>query len=163
KFDLNGWNYYTRERFDLFYPSYGDTYPSFNGAVGMTYEQGGIGAGRAVLMRNGNILTLQDRINHHTAAVETAVETASWQKDKLIKNFREYFKESRENPKGKYKTYVVKNTGKTQQLAEMLKLNNIQYSFADETKKSSGYHYQSGKEKDFTIEPNDLIVKVSQP
>ncbi|HEU4496277.1 MAG TPA: M14 family zinc carboxypeptidase, partial [Flavobacterium sp.] len=53
KFDARGWNYYTRERFDLFYPSYGDTYPSFNGAVGMTYEQGGIGAGRAVLMQNG--------------------------------------------------------------------------------------------------------------
>lgn len=163
KFDLMGWNYYTRERFDLFYPSYGDTYPSFNGAVGMTYEQGGIGAGRAVMMRNGSVLKLLDRINHHTAAVETAVETTSWQKDKLIKNFRAYFKESSENPKGKYKTYVVKNTGKTQQLAEMLKLNNIQYSFADEAKKSSGYHYQSGKEKDFMIEPNDLIVKVSQP
>lgn len=163
KFDLNGWNYYTRERFDLFYPSYGDTYPSFNGAVGMTYEQGGIGAGRAVQMRNGNILTLQDRINHHAAAVETAVETASWQKDKLVKNFRQYFKDARENPKGKYKTFVVKNSGKTPELAELLKLNNIQYAYADESKKLSGYHYQSNKEKDFTLEPNDLIVKVSQP
>jgi hypothetical protein len=28
------------------YPSYGDTYPTYNGAVGMTFEQGGIGAGR---------------------------------------------------------------------------------------------------------------------
>lgn len=163
KFDTKGWNYYTRERFDLFYPSYGDTYPSFNGAVGMTYEQGGIGAGRAVMMTNGNILTLQDRIDHHTAAVETAVETASWQKDKLVKNFREYFKESSENPKGKYKTYVVKNTGKTQQMAELLKLNNIQYSIADETKMLSGYHYQTNKEDDFTLEPNDMIIKVNQP
>jgi hypothetical protein len=25
------------------YPSYGDTYPTYNGAVGMTLEQGGIG------------------------------------------------------------------------------------------------------------------------
>jgi len=163
KFDTEGWNYYTRERFDLFYPSYGDTYPSFNGAVGMTYEQGGIGAGRAVTMSNGNILTLQDRINHHTAAVLTAVETASWKKDKLVKDFRAYFKNSREDLKGKYKTYVIKNSGKNEQLARLLKRNKIQYSYAAESKKTSGYNYQSDKEKDFTIEPNDIIVRADQP
>ncbi len=163
KFDAQGWNYYTRERFDLFYPSYGDTYPSFNGAVGMTYEQGGIGAGRAVTMKNGNILTLQDRINHHTTAVLTAVETASWQKDKLVKNFREYFKESRENPKGKYSTYIIKNSGKSEELAKLLTRNRIQFAYADETKKLTGYHYQSDTEKDFTLEPNDMIIKARQP
>lgn len=163
KFDVKGWNYYTRERFDLFYPSYGDTYPSFNGAVGMTYEQGGIGAGRAVMMKNGNILTLQDRIDHHTTAVLAAVETASWQKEKLVSNFRDYFKESRQNPKGKYRTYVIKHSGKNKQLAKLLDLNKIKYAYADETKKLSGYHYQSDSEKDFMIEPNDLLVSVNQP
>lgn len=163
KFDSEGWNYYTRERFDLFYPSYGDTYPTFNGAVGMTYEQGGIGAGRAITMTNGNLLTLQDRIDHHKAAILTAVETTSWQKDKLVKNFRSYFKEGKEDPKGKYRTYVVKNSGKTEQLTRLLKRNNIEYAYAAESKKTSGYHYQSDAIKDFTIEPNDLIVSVHQP
>ncbi|WP_277017125.1 M14 family metallopeptidase [Flavobacterium lindanitolerans] len=163
KFDAEGWNYYTRERFDLFYPSYGDTYPSFNGAIGMTYEQGGIGAGRAVLMQNGNILTLQDRINHHTVAVLTAVETASGRKEKLIADFKAYFKDSRQNPKGKYKTYVIKNDGKAEQLAVMLKQNNIQFAYADETKKLSGYHYQSDKEKAFSVESGDMIIQASQP
>lgn len=41
-FDENGWLYFTKERFDLFYPSYGDTYPTYKGAIGMTYEQEGI-------------------------------------------------------------------------------------------------------------------------
>lgn len=160
KFDAQGWNYYTRERFDLFYPSYGDTYPSFNGAVGMTYEQGGIGAGRAVMMRNGSLLTLKDRISHHTTAVLTAVETASWQKDKLVRNFRAYFKDG---PKGNYKTYIVKNSGKNGELAQMLKRNRIQFAYADESKKLSGYHYQTDKEKDFTVEPNDMIISANQP
>lgn len=163
KFDLKGWNYYTRERFDLFYPSYGDTYPSFNGAVGMTYEQGGIGAGRAVLMSNGSVLTLQDRLDHHTEAVLTAVETASWQKDKLVANFYRYFEEAQDNPKGKYKSYVVKYNGKTKQLAEMLQRNNIKFTYANESKKLSGYSFMSDKEKDFTLEPNDLIVNIKQP
>ena len=48
-FDEQGWLYFTREVFDLFYPSYGDTWPTFNGAIGMTYEQAGGGrAGLAV-------------------------------------------------------------------------------------------------------------------
>ena len=42
-FDANGWLYFTKEIYDLLYPSYGDTYPTYNGAIGMTYEQGGIG------------------------------------------------------------------------------------------------------------------------
>lgn len=163
KFDRQGWGYYTRERFDLFYPSYGDTYPCFNGAVGMTYEQGGIGAGRAVELKNGTILTLQDRIDHHKTALLTTVETASWQKDKLVANFKAYFKDSREKPMGKYKTYIVKHSGNTSLLAKLLDLNKIQYTYASESKKLLGYHYQSNSEKSFTLEPNDLIISVNQP
>ena len=40
-FDEKGWLYFTKERFDLLYPSYGDTYPIYNGSVGMAFEQGG--------------------------------------------------------------------------------------------------------------------------
>ena len=36
-FDARGALYFTREVFDLFYPSYGDTWPMFHGAIGMTY------------------------------------------------------------------------------------------------------------------------------
>ncbi|WP_116787447.1 M14 family zinc carboxypeptidase [Flavobacterium psychrotrophum] len=163
KFDKNGWGYYTREIFDLFYPSYGDTYPCFNGAVGMTFEQGGIGAGRAVELDNGKVLTLQDRIDHHTAAMLTVVETAAWKKDMLIRNFRNYFKESREKPKGKYKTYVIKSSGKSPELAQLLTRNKIAFAYADETKKTEGYHYQTDREDDFTIELNDIIVSADQP
>ena len=35
--------YFTKESFDLFYPSYGDTWPLFNGAMGFTFEQSGGG------------------------------------------------------------------------------------------------------------------------
>src|SRR5699024_6090736 len=34
-FNKNGWIFFTGEVYDLFYPSYGDTYPIFNGAIGM--------------------------------------------------------------------------------------------------------------------------------
>jgi hypothetical protein len=51
-FDRQGWIYYKAESFDLFYPGYGDSYPAFRGAVGMTYEMAGGGrAGLAVERR----------------------------------------------------------------------------------------------------------------
>ena len=53
----NGWLYFTKEEFDLYYPSYGDTYPVYNGAIGMTYEQAGNGAsGLAVMQDDGDTL-----------------------------------------------------------------------------------------------------------
>jgi hypothetical protein len=163
KFDKQGWMYYSGERFDLFYPSYGDTYPSFNGAIGMTYEQGGIGAGRAIQKQNGEILTLQDRIDHHTTAVLAAVELASKQKENLIKEFNHYFKENRKNPKSKYKTYVVKNSPKNTELLKLLKRNRIESAFAAAILKTKGLHYQSNIEKSFIIEPDDIIIKTDQP
>lgn len=42
-FDREGWLYFTKQSFDILYPGYGDSYPMFNGAVGMTYEQAGGG------------------------------------------------------------------------------------------------------------------------
>ena len=163
KFDAQNWMYNTSERFDLFYPSYGDTYPAYNGAVGMTLEQGGIGAGRAVTMSNGNIVTIQDRLTHHATAVLTVVESASAQADVLLKGFRGFMNNSRKTVKGNYKMYVMKNNQKLIQLADLLKKNNIEFSYADATVKASGYNYSTKSDKGFTIEPNDLIVKVDQP
>ena len=65
-FDEHGWLYYTREEYDLFYPSY-DTWPLYNGAIGMTYEQAGHGAaGLAVINSEGDTLSLYDRAIHHS-------------------------------------------------------------------------------------------------
>ena len=118
KFDAQNWMYNTSERFDLFYPSYGDTYPTYNGAVGMTIEQGGIGAGRAITMSNGVIVTIEDRIKHHATTVLTVVESAAAQADVLLKGFRGFMNNSRKSVKGNYKMYVMKNNPKRVQLAK---------------------------------------------
>ena len=38
-FDERGWAYYIREVYDAFYPGYGDSWPTFQGSIGNTYEQ----------------------------------------------------------------------------------------------------------------------------
>jgi len=78
-FDEKGWLFFTRERFDLLYPSYGDTYPTYVGAIGMTYEQAGHGsAGLGVDTDEGYELTLVDRIAHHNTTGLSTVEISSF-------------------------------------------------------------------------------------
>ena len=64
-FDENKLLYFRNEEFDLLYPGFGDTYPIFNGALGMTYEKGGIGAGLSIKTEAKDTLTLKERIDHH--------------------------------------------------------------------------------------------------
>lgn len=87
-FDARGWAYYTGEAFDLFYPGYGDSWPSLLGAVGMTYEQAGHGAaGLAILREDGDTLTLRQRAEHHRVAGLATLRTAAAAKTQLLLDF----------------------------------------------------------------------------
>jgi hypothetical protein len=87
-FDRLGWLYYNAESFDLFYPGYGDSYPSFRGAVGMTYEVGGGGrAGAAVRHFDGTVTTLADRAWRHLLTSLATVETAAAHHRELLGDF----------------------------------------------------------------------------
>jgi hypothetical protein len=166
-FDQNAWLYFTREQFDLFYPSYGDSWPMFNGAIGMTYEQAGHGrAGLSILTALGDTLTLTERVLHHHTAGLASIETSSVHADRLMDEFTKYFKNSQENPAGKYKSYVIKGDTHPERLAELkllLDKNGIRYSKGKNRSGLSGYDYQSGKTASFQLTDKDLIVSAYQP
>ncbi len=87
-FDERRWLYYTGESFDLFYPGYGDTWPSLWGAIGMTFEQAGGGsAGLAYERDDGSVLTLHDRANHHRVAGLATLRAAAGRKTELLRDF----------------------------------------------------------------------------
>lgn len=163
-FDQKGWKYFTKEQFDLLYPSYGDTYPLYNGAVGMTYEQGGIGAGLSVITLDGDTLTLKDRIDHHFTTGLSTVEAVSKHADKLVQEFKKYFENAMAAPAGGFKSYVIKgqNPGKVKRLAQLLRRNGVAFAYGGD-KSGSGYNYETGKAGNFKIERNDLIVNLEQP
>ena len=164
-FDQNSWLYFTKERFDLFYPSYGDTYPVYNGSIGMTYEQGGISAGLGVINDEGDTLTLEDRAMHHFTTSMSTVEVSSLNAGRLIKEFRKYFNTAVANGSGEYKSYVIKNqpqdAQRIDQLLDLMDKNGIQYSSGSGAGK--GYNYNSGKEEAFTVASNDIVISSFQP
>jgi len=165
-FDKMGWLYFTREIFDLFYPSYGDTYPIYNGAIGMTYEQGGGPAGGlGANTDEGDTLTLYDRATHHYVTSMSTIEIASLNAASLVKEFHKYFNNAVSGAIGDYKSYVIKNRSEDAErisaLLELLDRNNIQYGSGSGSGK--GYSYHTGKEESFAIATGDIVVSTSQP
>jgi len=87
-FDARGWPYFIRETYDFFYPGYTDAWPSFNGAIGMTYEMaGGPRAGLAYRRRDGTILTLKERALKHFITGLTTLKTAAGRRDDILRDF----------------------------------------------------------------------------
>jgi hypothetical protein len=166
-FDQNNWLYFTRERFDLFYPSYGDTYPTYNGAIGMTYEQGGSGrAGLGIITAEGDTLTLKDRINHHHTSGLATVEIVSQNATRLVKEFGDFFNMAANKPAGKYKSYVIKNTNSSEKLNDLtswLDKHEISYVQPATKKGVKGYNYASGKDESFNVESGDILISSFQP
>lgn len=166
-FDEHGWLYFTKEEFDMFYPSYGDTYPTYNGAIGMTYEQGGGPRGGIVALKeDGDTLTLAQRIDHHLTTGLSTIEAASQQASQLLNDYTQYFSDALHNPDGPYKSYVVKSGGNPEKLgslAALLARNDIRFGYGAATTKAQGYNYLNGQTENFSIEKEDLVISAMQP
>jgi len=121
-FDAMGWSYWSGEVFDLFYPGFGDSWPSLNGAIGMTYEQGGQ-AGVRIKRNDETILTLKDRIEHHSTTSLATLKTAAVNREKLLKNFYQFFKDAiEEGKKGPIKTFIIDPTKDKYRAAKMINI-----------------------------------------
>jgi len=159
-FDEKGWLFFTRERFDLLYPSYGDTYPTFMGAIGMTYEQAGHGrAGLGIINNEGHELTLFERLTHHTTTGISTVEMASQHNSDLIRSFKEFFN----NNNIAYKSFVMKgHEDHIDQLKALLNQHRIIYESptVDQVK---GYRYDTGKTGKLDVDAKSLVVHTNQP
>ena len=159
-FDENGWLYFTKESFDLFYPGFGDTYPTFNGAIGMTYEQAGHGrAGLGVLNDEGELLTLKDRIKRHNTTGLSTVEVASKNAKKLNEEFIKYF-----NTKDlRYKSFILQgDKDNLKSLTTLLSQHDIKYGYAN-TKSVSGFKYSENKKGSISTSEKDIVVSTNQP
>ena len=89
RFDQRGWAYYIRETYDEFYPGYGDSWPTLQGSIGMTYEQASA-RGLTFSRTDGLTLTYRDSVMHHfNAAIVTCV-TAAKNREKMLRDYLEF-------------------------------------------------------------------------
>jgi len=167
-FDASYRLYFTKDNFDLFCPSFGDTWPLFNGAMGFTFEQGGGAQAGLSLARNENdTITLTERIEGHFLSSMAVIATAAENREKLMNGFYEFFSSASVKPTFRYKTVIIKGTADSaslRSLKNLLESNQIRYSHPRTTgKRIAAFDYRLDKEGSVILEKNDIIISAYQP
>lgn len=166
-FDRNGWLYFTKERFDIFYPSYGDSYPMYNGSIGMTYEQGGIRAGLGIKTNEGDTLTLYDRAQHHFVTSLSTIEIASKNATQLVDEFAKFCADASEAKNTTYKTYLLttNNLNKLNAVKQLLDNCGIEYGKLKQeaATKQIGFNYFDNKDEIIETQQHTLAISAAQP
>lgn len=103
--DHIGSRYYTKEDFDNFNPTFGSSYPDYNGSLAILFEQGssrGFVQERAV----GEI-TFESAIRNQLAVSMASIKASVDLKQELIANQKEFFRTAFENgARGRVKGYI---------------------------------------------------------
>lgn len=169
-FDRNKWDYYVRDIFDLFYPGYWDSFPSLNGAIGMTYETDGGGfKGLNWTRDDGSIVTLRSAIAKHFVASMTTLETAAKNRQSRLQDFYDFRRTAIDEVKTeKIKRIVVDpaiDAGKTADLIEILQRAKIEVrwspNFTLNNARSYGNKDAAAANKTF---PNGAyVIDLAQP
>jgi len=88
-FDRFRFDYFTRESYDSFYPGYGEGWPLFQGAIGMTYEQASV-RGMVVRRSDETVMQYRDSIQHHFIASLSTIENTAKNREALLRYFYDY-------------------------------------------------------------------------
>jgi hypothetical protein len=131
----------------------------------MTYEQGGINGGLGIINKEGDTLTLVDRIEHHHTTGMSTVEMASKHATTLNSEFAKYFATALNGGNNAYKFYVVKNddSWRSLALAQLLNKNGINYHFAENSNLAqNGLNYFTNKQESFKLNNKDVIIPAAQ-
>ena len=164
-FDERGWPYFTGEEYDLYYPGYGDSWPSFLGATGMTYEQAGGGEAGVVLTREGEEpLTLTDRVARHLTASMTTIETAVSNRSRRLADFDAFWDSPARRAPDAPAAWAISGADEAgDALAELLVRQAVRVDMLSGTARGIGIEPFAGSPETDSLPRGTLIVPGDQP
>ena len=149
QFDSRNWDYYVRDVFDLFYPGYWDSWPSLNGATGMTYETDGGGFKGLNWKRDDEtIVTFHSAIAKHYVASLTTLETAAQNRAARMQDYFNFRRSGiEEGRRERMKRIVIvpgRDPVRAADLIEVLLRAGVEVSVAREAFRSPTAHAYAG-------------------
>jgi hypothetical protein len=164
-FDRFGFDYYTREVFDAFYPGYGDSWPTFYGASASTYE---VGSARGMVFKKntGELLTYKDTVHKHFVASISTAEGVADNHAKLLKDYYQYQVDAIASGKAdkKERVYILptqQDRAGTHKLATLMARHGVEVNQATESFKACGKDYSAGTYWIDTAQPRGKFVKTT--
>ncbi|MCG8604867.1 BPL-N domain-containing protein [bacterium] len=164
-----GWTFFTREVYDLHYPGYWDSYPAFNGAIGMTYETNGGGRKGLQFERSDkSIVTFRDAIHHHVVASITTAKTTAENRQQMLVDFYAFFKTGMDEAKAETIKQIAlvpePDPVMTADLVDLLLRHQIEVYIAEESFSANRSHnYLSQTVENTTIPAGSYIIPFAQP
>ncbi|MGB7924999.1 MAG: M14 family zinc carboxypeptidase, partial [Pyrinomonadaceae bacterium] len=170
QFDQRNWDFYVRDIFDLFYPGYWDSWPSLNGATGMTYEtdSGGF-KGYRWRRDDDTIVTFRSGIAKHFVASLTTLATAANNRAARLGDYYDFRRTAvEEGRSGQIKRFVIlpgNDQGRAADLVEVLLRAGIEVSRAGEPFRSQSAHDYTGTGSPVSREfpAGAYVVDLAQP
>jgi len=155
-FDRFGIAYFTREIFDAFYPGYGDMWPTLNGTIAKTFEQGSP-RGLVFLRRTGETLTYKEGVFNNFIASLATLETAATERARLLSDYAAFRRSAvEEGERASERFYVIDlaiRRGQAERLAENLTAQGIAVSRLPAGARACGKNYTDGA----------LVIDKAQP
>jgi hypothetical protein len=155
-FDRFGFDYFTREVFDAFYPGYGASWPSYYGSIAMTYEQASA-RGLRIQRSDETEFHFRDTVRQHFVASLSTAEAAAHNRERLLEQFYLYRKTAiEEGERESVREYVLPRRGDT---SAVDKLAAILVEQGVEVKQATAVFRNSGKE----FPAGTYVVSLAQP
>ncbi|WP_421788598.1 M14 family zinc carboxypeptidase [Hyphobacterium sp.] len=153
-FDRLGYDYFTREIFDAFYPGYGDMWPMLQGGVAFTYEQGSA-RGLVWTRRNGTDLTYADGVDRNFIASLSTAEVAAANRERFVRGYVEARANAAGNNDGPAAVVLSRDSNRwgAEQLARLIARNGIEITRLDAGTSLCG----------LSLETGGFLVQLNQP
>lgn len=161
-FTARQWPFFVSERFDLFYPAYGDSYPSLRGAIGMTYEVAGGPRGGSLYRRvDETLLTLSHRANQHFTAAMTTISTAAANREALHQHAYDARRSALSAPRT---TYVFsRDDANALAIVRLLTLHGVEVGSLRSAARARGTDIRTNRSETRDFPSGSFTVSTAQP
>jgi hypothetical protein len=120
-FDRFGFDYFTREAYDSFYPGYGEGWPTFHGSIGMTFEMASA-RGLVFRRRDDSLLHYRDGVQRHFTASMATLETLANGRREALAAFLQHRRDGVARGQGEVAGYVFPDRGDRTRLSRLMNL-----------------------------------------
>lgn len=165
-FDREGFEYMTRERYNYFYPGYTTAYLTYQGAVGMLYEQG---SSRGLSLRrfDDSVRDYIDAVTQQYTSARAAANLMAERREEILRDYYQAHRSYIADGQGGVRRYLIEPEGDPNHLADLvdaLTKHGIEVHRLNEQAQLSGVINRSGEQiGSHTFPEGTFVIEASQP
>jgi hypothetical protein len=165
-FDEAGFEYTLREMFNYFYPAYTTSFLSYQGAVGMLYEQGS-SRGLALKRSDGSVRTLADALEQQYIASLALVRASARNRSDLLREYHDAHRAAVEDGRRGIRRYFITQEGDPYHVTELVNLlvrNGIEVSRTSDAVHLNNVRDRAGASVGrYSVPAGSYMIDAAQP